>query len=44
MEETSVNEIKPINQFLLEIDFESTKKNALGSSTFWRFGISKRGQ
>ena len=30
-----------INQTILEIDFDRTHSNDRGSSTFWRFGISK---
>ena len=33
-----------INQTMLEIDFDRTFLNGRGSSTFWRFGISKYDQ
>ena len=41
MGETSMNDIKPNNQFILDIDFDRTSWNELGRLTFRRFGISK---
>ena len=37
----NIYESNPINQTILEIDFDWTFWNEPGSSTFWRFGISK---
>ena len=41
MEETSMNEIISNKQSILEIDFDRTFWNELGSLTFRRFGMSK---
>ena len=40
----SMNEIKSINQSILEIVFDWTYSNALYRMTIWRFGISKYDQ
>ena len=37
----NIYESNQINQTILEIDFDRTFSNESGSSTFWRFGISK---
>ena len=37
----NIYESNLINQSILEIDFDRTLWNELGSLTFWRFGISK---
>ena len=40
----NIYEWNQINQTILEIDFDRTFSNESGSSTFWRFGISKYDQ
>ena len=40
----NIYEWNQINQTILEIDFDRTSSNELGSLTFWKFGISKYDQ